>query len=82
MSYNEAYWYWHFGGICHLQITSQSAVGPSDMFVSHYMTSRPKEKKILVLSNSFIPQSHSDFQNGNVDVLCTVLVVFWLVHFT
>jgi len=42
MSYNEAYWYWHFGGIYHLQITLHLAVGPSDMFVSQYITSKRK----------------------------------------
>jgi hypothetical protein len=47
MSYNEARRYWHFGGICHLQITLQMAVGPSDMFVSNYMTSHQKKKKRL-----------------------------------
>jgi len=82
MTYNEAYWYWHFGGICHLQITSHLAVGPSDMFVSHCVTSCQKRKKTLFLSKPFIPPCNSEFQNGNAGVLCTVPVVFWLMHFT
>jgi hypothetical protein len=44
MSYNEAQRYWHFGGICHLQITLQIAAGSSDMFVPNYMTTRQKKK--------------------------------------
>jgi len=36
----------------------------------------------LVLSNHFILHSRSEFQNGNVGVFCTVLVVFWSMHCT
>jgi hypothetical protein len=41
-----------------------------------------KRKKIPVLSKPFISQSHSESQNGNIGVFCTVLVyraLYWCI---